>query len=224
MSLAAWTAIDEYIDEYAVAEDDALRAATDAAIRAGLPPISVTPSQGKLLYILARLQRAQTVLEIGTLAAYSTIWLARAVGTNGRVITLESDPKHATLARDNLARAGLSDLVEVIQGKALDTLPRLSRTGPFDLVFIDADKQSIPEYFDWAVKLSKPGSLIIVDNVIREGAVIDAASTDPSILGVRRFNEILARDNKVSATTIQTVGSKGYDGFTIALVNASEAV
>jgi predicted O-methyltransferase YrrM len=221
MSLDVWTALDEYINAYAVSEDDALRAATEAAIRAGLPAISVTPSQGKLLYILARLQRARTILEIGTLAAYSTIWLARAVAPNGRVVTLESDPKHAAVARDNLARAGLSDVVEVIQGEARDTLPGLSRADPFDVIFIDADKKSIPEYFDSALELSGPGSLIIVDNVIREGAVIDTGSTDPNILGVRRFNERLARSERVSATTIQTVGSKGYDGFTIALVNAS---
>lgn len=219
MSTELWTAIDQYITESVVSEDSLLRAATDATIEAGLPQISVTPSQGKFLYLLARVQHARRVLEIGTLAGYSTIWLARAVAPDGRVITLESDPRHADVARTNVARAGLSDVVDVRVGKALETLPDVLSHAPFDLIFIDADKPSVPEYFQWALRLSKPGSLIVVDNVVRDGAVIDPSNTDPSVLGIRRLNDMLTSETRVSATTIQTVGSKGHDGFTIALVN-----
>jgi predicted O-methyltransferase YrrM len=219
MSTELWTAIDQYITESVVSEDSILRAATDATIEAGLPQISVTPSQGKFLYLLARVQQARRVLEIGTLAGYSTIWLARAVGPAGRVITLESDPRHADVARANVARAGLGDVVDVRVGKALETLPDVLSHAPFDLIFIDADKPSVPDYFQWAMRLSKPGSLIIVDNVVREGALIDATTSDASALGVRRLHELLATESRVSATTLQTVGAKGHDGFTIALVN-----
>jgi predicted O-methyltransferase YrrM len=219
MSTELWSAVDQYVTDSLVGEDAALRDATEAAVKAGLPPISVTPSQGKFLYLLARLQGARNILEIGTLAAYSTIWLARAVGHDGKVITLESDTKHADVARGNLARGGLDDIVDVRVGKALETLPDVVSSAPFDLIFIDADKPSMPEYFQWALRLSRPGSVIVLDNVVREGAVIDSASTDPSVLGVRRLNDMLATETRVSATTIQTVGSKGYDGFTIALVN-----
>ena len=214
-----WTAVDRYITELVVHPDAVLDAALEASVAAGLPGISVTPSQGKLLYLLARIRRASRILEIGTLGAYSTIWLARALPTSGCLVTLESDPSHAAVARSNIARAGLDGIVDLRVGLALDTLPALAAEGHrFDVTFIDADKPNIPEYFEWALRLSNPASLIIVDNVVRDGAVIDATSEDPSIRGVRRFNELLAADRRVSATTIQTVGSKGYDGFTIALV------
>jgi predicted O-methyltransferase YrrM len=219
MSQDLWTAIDQYVADSIVGEDAALRAAAQTTLDAGLPNISVTPAQGKLLHILARLQPASRVLEIGTLAGYSTIWLARAVGPGGRVITLESDARHADVARGNIARAGLDAVVDVRVGKALETLPDVVPEAPFDLIFIDADKPSVPEYFQWGLRLSKPGSLIVVDNVVREGALIDGATTDASAIGVRRLHEMLATESRVSATTIQTVGAKGHDGFTLALVN-----
>ena len=184
---------------------------------AGLPPIAVAPNQGKLLQMLAEMTGARSVLEIGTLGGYSTIWLARALPPDGRVVTLEVDPKHAEVARKNFIRAGLANMIEILLGSALATLSKL-RAGPFDLVFIDADKENIPAYFDWAVKLSRPGSLIVVDNVVRDGEVVNAKSKDPNILGVRRFVEQLSRDPRVTATAIQTVGTKGYDGFAIARV------
>jgi predicted O-methyltransferase YrrM len=213
-----WTAVDRYITELIVQPDAVLNAALEASIAAGLPEISVTPGQGKLLYLLARIRKANRILEIGTLGGYSTIWLARALSPSGRLVTLESDPSHAAAARGNIARAGLTEVVDLRVGMALDTLPALTAEGQrFDLTFIDADKPNIPDYFEWAMKLSNPASLIIVDNVVRDGAVLDEKSGDPSIRGVRRFNELLAADKRVSATTIQTVGSKGYDGFTIVL-------
>jgi len=215
-----WAAVDQYINHLVIPSDPALEGALEAGAAAGLPAISVTPAQGKLLHLLARIQGAQRILEIGTLAGYSTIWLARALPANGRVITLESDPGHAEIARANIADAGLADRVDVRLGAALDTLPRLAQQaeGPFDLIFIDADRQNLPGYFDWALKLSRRGSVIVVDNVVRKGAVIDAASTDPNIIGVRRFGERLAAERRVSASMVQTVGAKGYDGFAIALV------
>ncbi len=221
MSQELWSAVEAYITGVLVAPDPVLAAALEASAAAGLPPISVAPNEGKLLHLLARLRRANTILEIGTLAGYSTIWLARALPPTGRLVTLESDPKHAKVARANISRAGLADRVELRLGLALDTLPSLASEGkgPFDLVFIDADKPNIPKYYEWAMKLSRAGSLIIVDNVVRDGAIIDADSNDPSVVGVRRFNDLLAADRRVTATTIQTVGSKGYDGFTIVLVN-----
>ena len=219
MTLELWTAVDQYITENIVLEDDVLRAATAAATQAGLPPISVTPGEGKLLYLLARLMGAHTVLEIGTLAGYSTIWLARALGARGRVITLEADPSHAAVAQENLARAGLDTIVDVRVGKALDTLPGVESIAPFDLIFIDADKENNPDYFQWALRLSRSGSLIVVDNVVRSGEVIDPETTDPRVLGVRRLNALISAEQRVSATTIQTVGAKGYDGFTLARVN-----
>lgn len=220
MTEERWTAVDRYITDLLVPPDADLEAALQASDAAGLPAIAVSPSQGKLLHLLARAQGAQAILEIGTLAGYSTIWLARALPPGGRLITLEADPKHAEVARANLARAGLADVVDVRLGRALDSLPELAaqRRGPFDLTFIDADKQSIPEYFTWALRLSAPGSLIIVDNVVRGGAVLDADSDDPNVQGTRRLHELLAAEPRVSATTIQTVGAKGYDGFAIALV------
>ena len=217
---ARWIAVDRYIMDALIPSDPVLDAALEASAAAGLPPIQVSPAQGKFLHLLARVQGARTILEIGTLGGYSTIWLARALPPGGRLITLEADPHHAGVACANIAYAGLADVVELRQGRALETLPELA--GPFDFIFIDADKPSNADYFTWALKLSRPGSLIVVDNVIRDGAVIDAASTDPDVQGVRRLNELLAAEQRVSATTIQTVGSKGYDGFTMALVTAED--
>lgn len=220
MTQDQWSAVDHYLNETLVAEDEALSAAVEDSERAGLPSIQVAPNQGKLLNLLAKTMGARQILEIGTLGGYSTIWLARALPAGGRVITLEAEAKHADVARANFARAGLSDVIDLRLGKALDTLPKIAAqgAGPFDLFFIDADKPSIPEYFDWALRLSRPGSLILVDNVVRKGAVADAGSDDPNVQGVRRFNEKVAREPRVSATTIQTVGTKGYDGIAFVLV------
>jgi len=215
-----WTQVDQYFSERLLPSDPALESAIEMSVAAGLPAISVSPNQGKLLQILARLVDARSILEIGTLGGYSTIWLARGLRAGGYLVTLEIDPKHADVARSNISRAGLSDIVEVRIGNALETLSQLSaeRRGPFDLVFIDADKQNIPAYFEWALKLSRPGTLIVVDNVVRSGAVIDAASGDPSVQGVRRFVELLGAETGASGTVLQTVGIKGYDGLAIVLV------
>jgi len=222
MTQTQWTAVDDYITELLIPSDSALDATIQSTIDANLPKINVAPNQGKLLHILAQIQGASRILELGTLAGYSTIWLARALPSDGKLITLEANPKHAEVANENIDRAGLSEIVEIRVGAALDTLPQLVSEGqaPFDLVFIDADKVNIPEYFQWALKLTRRGSVIIVDNVIRKGAIIDADSTDENIQGVRKFNTLLAAEPRVKATTIQTVGSKGYDGLTIALVIA----
>ena len=215
-----WSAVDEYIDGLLVQSDAALDAAVEASCLAGLPAIAVTPSQGKFLHLLARVQGAARILEIGTLGGYSTVWLARALPKEGRLITIEADPGHAEVARSNIARAGLSHLVDLRIGRGLDVLPELVREGQkaFDLTFIDADKHGIPEYFRFALAMSREGSLIIVDNVIRDGRVLDAHSRDPDIQGIRKFNEMIAGEPRVSATTIQTVGAKGYDGFAMLLV------
>ena len=220
MNQEQWTAVDRYITEMLVPPDAVLEAALEASDVAGLPRIAVAPNQGKLLQLLARARGARRILEIGTLGGYSTIWLARALPPGGRLITLEVEPKHAEVARANIARAGLASVVDVRLGAALETLPRVAaeRAGPFDLTFIDADKANIPSYFEWALKLAAPGGLIVVDNVIRDGAVVDDASTDPSVKGVRRLNELLRAEPRVSATTIQTVGARGYDGFTLAML------
>jgi len=220
MTEPLWTAVDHYIDGLLVPPDAALDAAIESSTAAGLPPINVTPSQGKLLHLLARIQGARRILEIGTLGGYSTIWLARALPEGGRLITIEASSKHADIARANILRAGVDNLVDLRVGLGLEVLPRIAAEGggTFDLTFIDADKQSIPEYFSFALKLSKPGSVIIVDNVVRDGRVIDANSSDPDIQGIRRFNEMLAAEPRVSATAIQTVGAKGHDGFAIVLV------
>lgn len=222
MSQELWSAVDNYIDGLIVGSDPALNATLESMAAAELPVISVTPSQGKLLHLLARLQRARNILEIGTLGGYSTIWMARALPANGRLITLESDPKHAQVAAENIHRAGLSHLVELREGKALETLPELAAEGleAFDLVFIDADKENNPRYFEWALKLSRKGSLIIVDNVVRKGEILNAESDDPDIQGIRQMFEMLAAESRVIVTAVQTVGSKGYDGFAIALVTA----
>lgn len=220
MSQEQWTAVDRYIADLFVASDPALEAALADSEAAGLPSINVSPVQGKLLHLLARLQGARNILEIGTLGGYSAIWLARALPAGGRLITLEANPKHAEIARANIARAGLADLVELRLGKGLETLPQLAqeKRGPFDLIFIDADKPGYPDYLPWAIKLSRPGSLIIADNVVRKGGVADSANADPNVQGVRRFCELLAGEPHVSATILQTVGSKGYDGFAVAMV------
>jgi predicted O-methyltransferase YrrM len=222
MSQERWDAVDDYTDAALVPPDPVLEAALQAAADAGLPDISVSPSQGKMLNLLALGQGARRILEIGTLGGYSAIWLARALPPGGRLITLEADPRHAEVARDNLANAGLAGLCEVRVGPALDTLPVLHAAGdgPFDLIFIDADKPSYPDYLSWSVRLSRPGTMIIADNIVRGGAVIDAASKYPGVQGVRRFVAALAAEPRVSATVIQTVGHKGYDGFALAVVLA----
>jgi predicted O-methyltransferase YrrM len=221
-----YLAVDAYFDELYTRSDPRPSAALVSNQSAGLPAIDVSPTQGKLLRVLARAQNARNILEIGTLGGYSTIWLGRALAPGGRLVTLEANSHYAEIARANIARAGLGDSVELRLGPALDTLPRLAAEvgGPFDFIFIDADKQNTPEYFAWALTLSRPGTMIVTDNVIRDGALIDEASDDPVIQGARRFHEMLASErafgSRVSATSIQTVGVKGYDGFTLALVTA----
>ena len=221
MSQEQWNAVDQYIVGHLLPSDAVLDAALAASREADLPPINVAPNQGKLLSLLARIQGAQRILEIGTLGGYSTIWLARALPFTGRIITLELDPKHAQVAQSNIARAGFSEQVQIKVGKALASLADLVAKGEpkFDFVFIDADKQNIPEYLDFALQLTRPGSVIVVDNVVRKGAVVDADSPDVNVQGVRRFNERLAKLDNVSATAVQTVGSKGYDGFALIRVN-----
>jgi predicted O-methyltransferase YrrM len=222
MTQEQWRAVDRYIADLLVPADPALEAALEASAAAGLPAIQVAPNQGKLLQLLARAVGARSILEIGTLGGYSAIWLARALPPEGRLVTLEIDPRHAEVARANLARAGVAERVDLVLGPALASLAGLAagRRGPFDLTFIDADKPATAEYFEWALRLSRRGSLIVVDNVVRNGAVADPASVDPNVQGIRRFNQRLAAEPRVSATAIQTVGSKGYDGLTIALVVA----
>jgi predicted O-methyltransferase YrrM len=215
-----WTAVDKYINDHLAGDDEALDAALEASEGAGLPPINVAPNQGKLLMMLAEMIGARRILEIGTLGGYSTIWLARGLVPGGRLITLELDPRCAEVARANIARAGLAETVEIRVGKALDTLPSVTAEAPFDLIFIDADKPSTPDYFEWAVKLSRPGSLIVVDNVVREGAILDAGSDDPHVQGIRRFYELAAADTRVSGTVLQTTGAKGHDGIAILRVRA----
>jgi predicted O-methyltransferase YrrM len=220
MSDADWDAVDRHLCELLAPADAGLAAALETSDRAGLPAIQVAPNQGKLLALLAQAVEARRVLEVGTLGGYSTIWLARALPPDGRVLTLELDPVHAEVARGNLARAGVGDRVDVVVGPARDALDRLvaERAEPFDLVFIDADKESTLEYFERAVTLSRPGALILVDNVVRAGAVADPARSDPQVEGVRRFLEHVAGDPRVSVTAIQTVGVKGWDGFALARV------
>lgn len=215
-----WTAVDAFLDATLVREDEALQAAVRESAAAGLPSIAVTPSQGKLLHQLALMVGARRILEVGTLGGYSAIWMARALPPDGKLITLEIEAKHAEVAAKNFVRAGVADRVEIRRGPALETLPRIAADalGPFDLAFIDADKQSNPEYFDWAVKLSRRGSLIVIDNVVRDGTILEADSHDPSVLGVRRLFERMVREPRVSTTAIQTVGAKGWDGLAFALV------
>jgi predicted O-methyltransferase YrrM len=215
-----WSAVDSYIADLFLAPDPALEAALTSSAAAGLPAISVSPTQGKLLHVLARVQGARRILEIGTLGGYSTIWLARALPAGGRLISLEVDPKHEEVARANIARAGLANAVEIRLGPALDTLPKLvsEGCGPFNLIFIDADKPGYADYLKWSLKLARKGTLIIADNVVRKGAVADAASKDENVQGIRKFNEALAAEKRVTTTVIQTVGSKGYDGLALILV------
>jgi len=216
MTQDLWSAVDRYFAGSLLSADAALEAALEASTAAGLPAIAVSPLQGKLLMQLAQIQGARRILEIGTLGGYSAIWLGRALPNDGRLVTLEISAKHAEVARANLARADLAERVEVLVGPALQTLPSLQEREPFDLTFIDADKPSNADYFSWAMKLSRKGSIIVVDNVVRSGAVADATSQDPNVLGVHRLNELIAREPRVDATAIQTVGSKGYDGFILA--------
>jgi predicted O-methyltransferase YrrM len=225
MSQDRWAAVDRYLTDLLVGPDPALAAALEASAAAGLPAINVSPPQGKLLHLLARALGARNILEVGTLGGYSTIWLGRALPPGGRLVTLESEPQHAEVARANLARAGLSGVVELRLGPAADTLPRLAAEGrgPFDLVFIDADKPNTPAYFTWALKLTRKGSVIVVDNVVRRGGLADAASADEDVRGMRRFLETAAAEPRVSTTAIQTVGGKGYDGFAVVLVTADGA-
>lgn len=213
-----WTAVDDYFNGLLVEEDEALAAANIDAEAAGLPAHQVAPNQGKLLSLLARIHGARTILEIGTLGGYSTIWLARALPAGGRLVTLEVDERCADLAAANIARAGLEEVVDIRRGRAIDLLPGLTDLAPFDLVFIDADKPSNPDYLKWALALTRPGSIIIGDNVVRDGAVVDPDSTDPRVQGVRRFTELIAEHPRLTATALQTVGSKGYDGLVLALV------
>jgi predicted O-methyltransferase YrrM len=214
-----WAAVDRYFSDLLVGADPAAQAA-EASRSAALPPIAVSPNEGKLLHLLAKIQRARRILEIGTLGGYSTIWLARALPSDGRLVTLEFDPRHAEVARINIQRAGLAGMVDIRVGRALDSLPRLAEEGfgPIDLTFIDADKENNADYFAWALRLSRPGGVIVIDNVVRDGEIIDGNSRDPNILGVRRMNEMIAAEPRVSATAIQTVGGRGYDGFAIAVV------
>ena len=220
MSSDTWTAVDDYIAGVFVPPDPALDGAQAAAEAAGLPAIAVSVPHGKFLHILALIRGARRILEIGTLGGYSTIWLARALPPGGRLVSLEFDPKHAGVARANLSAAGLDDRVEVLVGRALDTLPTLPANEPFDLVFIDADKPSTPDYVRWGLKLTRPGSIIVIDNVVRNGDVLDATGANESAAAMRQAMAVLAAEPRVTATVIQTVGSKGYDGFAIALVTA----
>jgi predicted O-methyltransferase YrrM len=223
-SIETWSKVDRYVTNLLVSHDPIFDAVLTANEKAGLPPHDVTPSQGKLSQLLLQFQGARTVLEIGTLGGYSTIWMARGLPEDGKVVTLESNPKHAEVARMNIERAGLSHKVEIRIGNALDTLQALDNEGceAFDFIFIDADKPSNPAYLKWALKHSRRGSLIIGDNVIRDGAVADEANEDPSVQGVQSFLKLLAAEPRISATAIQTVGSKGYDGFALALVTHDE--
>ncbi|WP_436498074.1 O-methyltransferase [Actinokineospora sp. HUAS TT18] len=212
--MSGWDAVDDYFTERLVPDAaEHVLAASDAA---ALPAINVAPNQGKLLHLFARMAGARRVLEIGTLGGYSTIWLARALPVGGEVVTIEHDARYAEVARANVAEAGVADRVDVHVGEALAVLPEL--TGPFDLVFIDADKVNNPHYFAWALRLSRPGTVIVVDNVVRGGAVVDADSIDPSVVGTRAVIDLMAEDPRVDATALQTVGGKGWDGFALALV------
>jgi predicted O-methyltransferase YrrM len=222
MSKELWTSVDRYVVENLIPSDPVLDEVLQANTAAGLPTIDVAPNQGKLLHLLARIQGAKRILEIGTLGGYSTIWLARALPSNGKLVTLEVEAKHAEVAKANIERAGLSSIVELRLGPALESLSQLQKENAlaFDFIFIDADKQNIPGYLEWSLRLSRPGTIIVTDNVVREGAVINPEDPDPRVQGVRRFFEMIAADSRLDATTLQTVGSKGYDGFTLILVQS----
>ena len=220
MNQDQWNAVDQYLEQAFGLTDRMLEAAVEASRAAGMPQIQVAPNQGRLLQMLALANDSRRILEIGTLAGYSTLWLARALPPGGRLVTLELDPKHAAVATENLTRAGVTDLVDLRVGPAIDSLRQLVEEGaePFDFVFVDADKAGMPAYFEWSLQLAAPGALLVFDNVVRDGAVVDPASTDPSVQGVRKLNEMLAAEPRVLATTIQTVGVKGWDGFALARV------
>lgn len=224
MTQDTWTAVDTYFAEKLFPDDPVQEATLRASEDARLAPINVTAAQGKFLMLLAKAIRARRVLEIGTLGGYSTIWLARGLPTDGRIITMEIDPETAQVARENIARAGFEGMVDVRIGRAVDSLRTLTDEAPdpFDLIFIDADKPNNPAYVDWAIRLARPGSLIVVDNVVRDGRVADAASGDPDVQGARQLFDLLATEPRLTATAIQTVGGKGYDGFALALVTADE--
>ena len=219
MTSERWSEVDDYLNQKLIHTDAILESALRASEKACLPNYAVTPTQGKFLYLLARLHRAARILEIGTLGGYSTIWLARAVSKGGSIISLESNAAFAEVAKANIENAGLSEIVEIRVGLAIDTLKQLEteRVAPFDLIFIDADKVSNPIYLEWSLKLSRPGTVIICDNVVRNGAVVELASTDPSVIGTRKFFDLVAQNPRLSATVIQTVGEKGYDGFCLAI-------
>lgn len=223
MGQEKWTAVDEYVGGLLAPHDEVLGAALRASDEAELPEIQVSPPQGKLLQLLSQALGARMILEFGTLGGYSTIWLGRGLPADGRLITLEADPGYAEVARENIERAGLGDVVELRVGPALETLPLLDAesAGPFDLTFIDADKATTPDYFAWALDHSRPGSLIVADNVVRDGTLADADSDDAKVKAQRHLHEMLSTEPRVNATTIQTVGGKGYDGFTIALVTGA---
>jgi predicted O-methyltransferase YrrM len=220
VSQERWDAVDAYVAEQLLHDDPVLDDVLRVSADAGLPAIALSPPQAKLLHLIARVHGARRILELGTLGGYSTIWLARALPADGQLITLELNPDYAEVAVANTHRAGVAGPIQIRVGPALDSMCALiaEDAGPFDLIFIDADKQSTPEYFEHALELSRPGTVIITDNVVRGGALVDPATEDPRALGMRRFHELLATETRVSATTIQTVGSKGYDGFTLALV------
>jgi predicted O-methyltransferase YrrM len=222
MSHDQWTAIDQYLTDRLIDEDGALDSALTASEEAGLPHINVAPNQGKLLMLIAQIAGAKRVLEIGTLGGYSTIWLGRGIPADGHIDTLEFKPDHAEVARKNIRIAGLEGVVEIHIGKALDTMKHLVRqdTAPYDLIFIDADKTSLPDYLEWSLKLSRPGTVIIADNVVRNGRVINSATTDRDVQGVQRFIELAGANPRLESTAIQTVGSKGYDGFAMLRVKA----
>lgn len=220
MNQDKWTEVDRYLVEALLPPDPVLDEVLRASVAAGLPPIQVSAVQGKLLHLWARSVGARAILELGTLGGYSTIWLARALAPGGRLVTLEADPKHAAVARANFVRAGLSEVIELRLGPALETLQRLAdeKRGPFDFIFVDADKEGYPEYFRRALELSRPGTVMVFDNVVRDGAVVDAASENVSVRAVRRLNQQVAAEPRATATAIQTVGSKGYDGLAFVLV------
>lgn len=217
-----WTAVDDYFGKLLITPDKVLDQALADSVASGLPAIAVSPLQGKQLLVLAQMQNPTKILEIGTLGGYSTIWLARALPDDGRLVTCEFSPKHAEVAKANIARAGVTHKVEIRVGPALDTLPLLAaeKRGPFDFIFVDADKRNNPGYFEWALKLSRPGSVILVDNVVRDGTIADLKNADPDLAGTRRMHELIAAEPRVTATAIQTVGAKGYDGFTLIRVHS----
>lgn len=217
---AKWNAVDEYFNSRLLADDPLLDAVLEANAKAGLPPIDVAPNQGKLLYLLAKLMGASSILEIGTLGGYSSIWLARALPPQGRLVTLEYEELHAEVAAVNLQLAGLADQVDIRIGAALDSLAALKQegAGPFDLIFIDADKPNNPHYLKWAMELGHPGTLIVADNVVRDGEVVNGASKDERVQGIRKFADMLATEPRLEATALQTVGAKGYDGFVMAVL------